>query len=108
MATFVTHGLIGAALRGGVVSLCGAPEAVVIAAASLGAVEGMAPRWQLYTWFHQDAPWEWGLVFWGWGLHRLFDIPFHQTPGEKWWPRLWWLELGGGIGSLVLLWWVLW
>lgn len=116
MALVTTHAVIGAGIRAATGRALGFDEAACIYLAALGAIEGAAPdafdwlawvcgteRWALYRKMHVGWAW-WGVVFWGWGAHVLFDIPFHKNPGESWWARLWWLDVGGLVLGAALLW----
>jgi hypothetical protein len=121
MALVTTHGVIGAGIRAASAKAVGVSDEWCLWLAIIGAVEGMAPdafdwlawyvfgcdRWVLYRKMHVD--WKWfGLIFWGWGAHVLFDIPFHKNPGESWFARLWWLEFAGLAFGALLLWWTFW
>lgn len=119
MATFTTHGVMGAGFRAASCKLLGLDD-WALTMATIGALEGMAPdvvdwissklfktqRWSIYARMHQRGSLVWlGLIFWGFGLHVIFDIPFHKNPGENWWFRLWWLEVLGLLAGGAMLWW---
>lgn len=118
MATFVTHSAVGAGFRGTLASLAGLSSEWRVLLLALGALEGASPdaldwllwkffgadRWSLYKVMHSSPACWWGLLFWGWGLHVLLDKPFHRTPGENWWPRLWWLEILSFLVGALLIW----
>ncbi len=117
MALITTHAVMGAGLRAGAAKLAGMSGDAQVAFAVLGVIEGAAPdgldflawaffgaeRWKLYGKMHHGPNFLW-FVFWGWGLHAIFDIPFHAHPGEDWWGRLWWLDLGGLLLGVLALW----
>lgn len=118
MASFSTHGVIGAGIRAASAKALGVPDEWCLTLAIVGALEGMAPdvidwlawflfgypRWRIYSAMHTRLKWM-GLIFWGWGAHVIFDIPFHRYPGENWWGRMWGLELAGLVAGAVLLYW---
>jgi hypothetical protein len=111
MATFLAHG----AVAGATVALSGALGEVRprwnIAASLLAFVAGTIPdtldwvlaitghiqRWELYSWFHHSwlsvSAW-YKVLLWPITAHVIMDFPFHKVPGENWWPRLWYLEVG--------------
>jgi hypothetical protein len=122
MANFVTHGIVGAAVR---MACSCPPDASVdlkVGLIAVGFVLGSLPdtadwvaakvfkkeRWELYTKMHKGLfSIGVGCILWDYGAHLLLDIPFHRIPGENWWPRLWWLDIGSAlaaIGAVVLLW----
>jgi len=117
MATFVTHGLVGAAGTALVFMHGHVPPEQSVGAVILGGIVGTLPdtadwvasvvfkkpRWVLYSRMHSgDLVWL-GFFFPPILWHVLLDIPFHRTPGENWWPRLWWLEVGAALASLATL-----
>lgn len=117
--TFTSHGVIGAGVRAASGKALGFSDETCVWLALLGALEGMAPdaidwlawfifgadRWKLYGRMHTGNLRWLGLVFWGFGAHLLWDIPFHKASGDEWWPRLWWLEVFGLAFGLALLGW---
>jgi|GEM_PF-2795491 hypothetical protein len=119
MATFVTHGLVGAASLAVPVRLLGGKPWLVRTAAALGFVLGSAPdtfdwvaatifnadRWVLYSQFHDGIYTTVCAIVYPCGLHLLADKPFHRIPGYDWWNDLWWLEIGLGLCGLALTWW---
>ena len=118
MASFITHGMIGAA--GTVLAMTHDPFEPSIVAAAVAWVCGTLPDsadWiasrvfgrpegSLYTRMHSgDLVWLGFIcppILW----HLLFDIFFHERPGENWWPRLWWLEVSGFLLSVLVLLWI--
>jgi hypothetical protein len=107
MADFVTHGLIGAGVMSSIGKRLNAAPWVKHALAIYGFVMGTAPdtfdwivaalgirpRWELYVYFHHDAPW-WWLYQPPFFLHVVIvDPPFHIFPGWDWWSTMWSVEL---------------
>ncbi len=115
MAIISTHAVMGAGLRAGAAKIAGMSPDAQYALAILGMIEGAAPdgldwlawkfgaeRWKLYAKMHTPPNFLW-FVFWGWGLHAVFDLPFHAHPGEAWWNRLWFLDIGGLLLGMLAL-----
>jgi len=114
MATFVAHGLVGAAATTylntmiGIVSKRGLSKRVywinVAVGFFLGSMNDTIDRvasWitgspqygPIYQWFHHDMPTWFMVVFYQSGLHYVMDKPFHKIPGANWWPVMWMSEV---------------
>ncbi|MEK7513129.1 MAG: hypothetical protein AAB601_02925 [Patescibacteria group bacterium] len=122
MATFVTHGLLGAASLAVPARLFGWPPAVRRTLAALGFILGSAPdtfgwiaatffgapRWELYNQIHNGIYSAACYIVYPCGLHLVADRLFHPFPGYNWWPDLWWLEVSLGLLGISLTLWAMW
>ena len=119
MATFIAHGLIGAASVAVPARLLRAPAWLTRILAGLGFILGSAPdtfdwiaaavfhaqRWVLYGQFHDGIYTKLCAFVYPCGLHLLADTPFHSKPNYDWWADLWWLEVGMLLlGGGAVLW----
>lgn len=119
MASFIAHGLMGAAVTTAYSSTCLSRKTKqnFFWAGGVGfflgilpdvldwvlAILGLIPRWSLYTWFHHAMPTWMGILILPMGLHVWIDKLFHKYPGYNWWPDLWYLEAGAWVISVLLL-----
>jgi hypothetical protein len=117
VADFVTHGLVGAGVMSAIGRKLNAPKWAKNSLAIYGfvggiladgldwlvAVLGIRPRWELYHFFHHDAPW-WILINPPIFLHvKVTDPPFHIFPAWDWWSTMWSLEVLWVLFALSLL-----
>jgi hypothetical protein len=133
MATFIAHGLVGAAALTGITVVADKTLPNYLRSdrngrlfvAILGFIEGTLPdtvdwiaatifgypRWILYIWWHDKMPWWLDILVFPAYLHVEMDKWFHRIPGADWWytnPCLRYVEIGMWVIPLILLYIFLW
>ena len=123
MASFPSHGTLGAGVCAGVSQILAAPRWVTVLAAIYGFILGMWPdawdwvsaqfgwtrRWELYTVYHINPPWYLIIqppFFLHWAVDKLFHDP--TRPGWNWWKDRGWIEITMWWMGALLIWWVFW
>lgn len=123
MASFMAHGLVGAASAAYLSTYLGLvfrkiSKKVYWISLSVGFILGSmndildriyswisgGPQYgPIYHWFHYDMSTWFALVLFPSGLHYYMDKPFHRVPGANWWPQMWTAEVAMWIVPLTLL-----